>query len=87
MKQKIETLTPAKLAMVDRINKAESEPYDAQSTGPFKTVLDKMEGVFRKEIINYKMIDGKLHKEVSVRDFRNGDYNDTTTVTVLSPTK
>ena len=48
MKQKIETLTPAKMAMVDRINKAESEPYNAQSTGPFKTVLDKMEGVFRK---------------------------------------
>jgi hypothetical protein len=87
MKQKIETLTPAKMAMVDRINKAESQPYNAHSTGPFKTVLDKMEGVFRKEIINYKMIDGKLHKEVSVRDFRNEDYNDTTTVTVLSPTK
>ena len=86
MKQKIETLTPAKMAMVDRINKAESEPYNAQSTGPFQTVLDKMEGVFRKEIINYKMVDGNLHKEVSVRDFRNGDYNDTTTVTVLTPT-
>jgi|TARA_B110000285_G_C14978371_1_gene540072 hypothetical protein len=87
MKQKIEIATPAKVAMLDRINKAESQPYNAHSTGPFKTVLDKMEGVFRKEIINYKMIDGKLHKEVSVRDFRNGDYNDTTTVTVLSPTK
>ena len=87
MKQKIEIATPAKVAMLDRINKAESQPYNAHSTGPFKTVLDKVEGVFRKEIINYKMIDGKLHKEVSVRDFRNGDYNDTTTVTVLSPTK
>lgn len=85
MKQKIEIATPAKVAMLDRINKAESEPYNANSTGPFKTVLDKMEGVFRKEIINYKMVDGKLHKEVSVRDFKNGDYNDTTTVTVLSP--
>ena len=87
MKQKIEIATPAKVAMLDRINKAESQPYNAHSTGPFKTVLDKMEGVFRKEIINYKMVDGKLHKEVSVRDFKNGDYNDTTTVTVLSPTK
>ncbi|MGY8866423.1 MAG: hypothetical protein ACKVJK_12455, partial [Methylophagaceae bacterium] len=85
MKQKIEIATPAKVAMLDRINKAESQPYNANSTGPFKTVLDKMEGVFRKEIINYKMVDGKLHKEVSVRDFKNGDYNDTTTVTVLSP--
>ena len=85
MKQKIEIATPAKVAMLDRINKAESQPYNANSTGPFKTVLDKMEGVFRKEIINYKMVDGKLHKGVSVRDFKNGDYNDTTTVTVLSP--
>ena len=85
MKQKIEIATPAKVAMLDRINKAESQPYNANSTGPFKTVLDKMEGEFRKEIINYKMVDGKLHKEVSVRDFKNGDYNDTTTVTVLSP--
>ena len=39
-----------------------------------------MEGVFRKEIINYKVQDGYLVKEVSIRDFRNNDYHDTTTV-------
>ena len=85
MKQNIEIKTPAKVALLDRMAKAEAEPYTANSTGPFKTVLDKMDGVFRKEITNYSMVNGKLHKEVSIRDFRNGDYNDTTTVTVLNP--
>jgi len=39
-----------------------------------------MEGVFRKELINYKVTDGWLVKETSVRDFRDNDYHDTTTV-------
>jgi len=55
-------------------------PYDALSDGPFKRVLDKMEGVFRKEIINYKIEDGYLVKETSIRDFSEGDYHDTTSI-------
>jgi hypothetical protein len=70
----VETLTPSKKAMLDRAMK----PYDGLSEGPFKTVFDKMEGVFRKEVVNYKIRDGYLVKETSVRDFRNDDYHDTT---------
>jgi hypothetical protein len=39
-----------------------------------------MDGVFRKEIVNYKVQDGYLVKEVSVRDFREDDYHDTSTI-------
>ena len=72
----VEVLTDAKKKIIDDAMK----PYDANSAGPFKTTLDKMEGVFRKELINYKVIDGWLVKETSVRDFRDNDYHDTTTV-------
>ena len=73
----IETLTHTKKVMLDRA----AAPYDANSEGPFKTALDKMDGVFRKELVNYKVQDGFLVKEVSVREFRSdNDYHDTTTV-------
>ena len=36
MKQKIEIATPAKVAMLDRINKAESQPYNAIQQGLLK---------------------------------------------------
>jgi hypothetical protein len=72
----VETLTHSKKVMLDRA----SEGFNANSEGPFKTALDKMEGVFRKELVNYKVQDGFLVKEVSVRDFRDNDYHDTTTV-------
>jgi len=72
----VEVLTDAKKKIIDDATKH----YDALSAGPFRTALDKMEGVFRKEIINYKVQDGYLVKEVSIRDFRDGDYHDTTTV-------
>jgi len=72
----VEVLTEVKKKMIDD----ETKPYDALSAGPFRTALDKMDGVFRKEIINYKIQDGYLVKETSIRDFRDGDYHDTTTV-------
>ena len=72
----VETLTPSKKAMIDRAMK----PYDGLSDGPFKKVFDKMEGTFRKEVINYKVEDGWLVKETAIRDFRDNDYHDTTTV-------
>lgn len=72
----VETLTHSKKAILDRAMKA----YDANSAGPFKTTLDKMDGVFRKELVNYKIQDGWLVKETAVRDFRDGDYHDTTTI-------
>lgn len=72
----VEVLTDVKKKIIDDATK----PYDALSAGPFRTALDKMDGVFRKEIINYKIQDGYLVKETSIRDFRDGDYHDTTTV-------
>lgn len=72
----VETLTHSKKAILDRAMR----PYDGLSDGPFKRIFDKMDGVFRKEIINYKIEDGWLVKETSVRDFRDNDYHDTITV-------
>ena len=79
----VETLTSSKKAMIDRAMK----PYDANSEGPFKTALDKMEGVFRKELVNYKVQGGYLVKETSIREFRNGDYHDTTTIQRIAEAK
>jgi len=72
----VETLTHTKRAILDRAMR----PYDGLSDGPFKRVLDRMDGVFRKEIINYKIEDGYLVKETSIRDFSEGDYHDTTSI-------
>jgi len=55
--------------------------------GPFLSVLEKTEGVFRKEIINYRKRDGQLVIEKSIRTFfGDGDYDDTTEVIPLCKT-
>lgn len=52
--------------------------------GPFKTILDKTEGVLRKEIINYVIRNGQLIVEKGCREYlKNNDYNDTTRVTPI----
>ena len=45
----VETLTHSKKFMLDRANK----PYNGLNEGPFRASLDKMDGVFRKEVISY----------------------------------
>ena len=44
-----------------------------------------MEGVFKKEIVNYKVQNGLLLKETSVRTFTpdGKDYNDVVTIETL----
>ena len=55
--------------------------------GPFLSVLEKTDGVFRKEIINYRKRDGQLVIEKSIRTFfSDGDYDDTTEVIPLCKT-
>jgi hypothetical protein len=76
----VETLTHSKKAVLDRAMK----PYDALSEGPFRTSLDKMEGVFRKEVVTWKKQNGKLIIETASRDFRDNDYFDTTRVEVVA---
>jgi len=72
----VEVLTPTKKAVIDKA----TEPYNGLSDGPFRTTLNKMEGVFRKEVVNYKIQDGYFVKETAIRDFRDNDYHDTTTI-------
>ena len=67
----VEVLTATKKKVIDDATK----PYDAFSEGPFKDSLMKMEGVFRKEAISYKV--------TSIRDFSDGDYHDTVKVETL----
>ena len=65
----VETLTHAKRVMLDRANK----PFTALNDGPFRTSLDKMDGVFRKEVVSYRVSNGFLYKETAVRHFTDGD--------------
>jgi len=52
--------------------------------GPLKTAVENNEGVIKQELINYRIKDGMLHKEVITRQFRSdGDYTDHTTTTPL----
>ena len=51
---KVQTLTASKKHLLDKA----SEPYNGNSEGPYKRVADKMDGVFRKETINYKIQNG-----------------------------
>jgi len=77
----VETLTHAKRVLLDRAD----EPFTALNDGPFRTVMDKMDGVFKKEVINYKRQNGFVVKETATRvfDADNRDYHDTTTVETL----
>ena len=53
--------------------------------GPLKTAAENNDGVIKKELINYRIIDGTLYKEVITRQFRSdGDYTDHTTTTPLT---
>lgn len=76
----VEVLTAVKKAMIDKA----TEPYTGHSEGPFRNTFDQMEGVFRKEVVNYRVENGKLLKEVSVREFTEGDYHDTTTIETIT---
>tara|TARA_A200000113_G_scaffold185270_1_gene172048 strand:- start:456 stop:722 length:267 start_codon:yes stop_codon:yes gene_type:complete len=76
---RVEVLTPVKKEIIDRVTK----PYDVMNDGPFKKSLDKMEGVFRKEVVTYKVENGYLFKETAIRDFSDGDYHDTVKIETL----
>ena len=53
--------------------------------GPLKTAAENNDGVIKQELINYRIIDGTLYKEVITRQFRSdGDYTDHTTTTPLT---
>ena len=52
----VETITHSKKVMLDRA----ARPYDGLSEGPFKDSLAKMNGVFRKEVVSYRVKDGYL---------------------------
>tara|TARA_Y100000385_G_scaffold117190_3_gene122024 strand:- start:2294 stop:2608 length:315 start_codon:yes stop_codon:yes gene_type:complete len=79
---KVQTLTASKKHLLDKA----AEPYNGNSEGPYKRVADKMDGVFRKETINYKIQNGLLVKETAVRTFTQDgkDYHDTTHIETIS---
>ena len=53
--------------------------------GPLKNAFfASTAGVLRQELITYRMISGKLHRETVVRTYSNdGDYIDSTSTTML----
>ena len=75
----VETITHSKKVMLDRA----ARPYDGLSEGPFKESLAKMNGVFRKEVVSYRVKDGYLYKETAGRTFTDGDYHDTVKIETL----
>ena len=75
----IETLTPSKKAIIDRA----MQPFDANSPGPFKASLDLMDGVVRKELITYRIVDGVMIKDEAHRTFKDNDYHDTSSYTIV----
>ena len=53
--------------------------------GPLKAAVENNDGVIKQELINYRIVDGMLYKEVVTRQFRSdGDYTDHTTSTPLT---
>ena len=53
--------------------------------GPLKTAAENNDGVIKQELINYRIVDGMLYKEVVTRQFRSdGDYTDHTSSTPLT---
>lgn len=75
----VETITHSKKVMLDRA----ARPYDGLSEGPFKESLSKMNGVFRKEVVSYRIKDGYLYRETAIRTFTDGDYHDTVKIETL----
>jgi hypothetical protein len=75
----VETITHSKKIMLDRA----ARPYDGLSEGPFKESLSKMNGVFRKEVVSYRIKDGYLYRETAIRNFTDGDYHDTVKIETL----
>ena len=75
----VEVITPLKQKIIDEATK----PFDCYNEGPFKTSLSKMDGVFRKEVVSYRVQDGYLFKETAIRDFSDGDYHDTVKIETL----
>ena len=53
--------------------------------GPLKTAFfAPTAGVLRQELITYRMISGKLHRETVTRIYSSdGDYTDSTSTTML----
>ena len=53
--------------------------------GPLKMAIENNDGVIKQELINYRITDGMLYKEVVTRQFRSdGDYTDHTSSTPLT---
>ena len=53
--------------------------------GPLKTAAENNDGVIKQELINYRIVDGMLYKEVVTRQFRSdSDYTDHTSSTPLT---
>lgn len=49
------------------------------SDGPFKSEFDTdLEGVVRRELVTYRYKDGIMTKEIAIRTYTTGDYNDST---------
>lgn len=56
------------------------------SDGPLKSAIDSMSdmsGVVKQEFITYRVKDGILRKETTVRKFFGDDYNDSSTTEPL----
>ena len=55
------------------------------SEGPFKSAFESdTAGVIRREIITYRLLNGVMIKETTVRDYyKNGDYHDSQTTLPL----
>jgi hypothetical protein len=58
---------------------------DKMSQGPFEDFFNAdTAGVVQREVITYRIINGKLSKEVAVREYyTDGDYHDSITVSPL----
>jgi hypothetical protein len=56
------------------------------SEGPFKSAFDaNTEGVVRREITTYRLLNNVMIKETAVRDYyKSGDYHDSQNTLVLA---
>ena len=62
--------------------------FNVDTSGPFKSAFEaSTEGVIRQEFITYKMRDGLMIKEVSVRKYTPNDYIDSQDVIPLGEIK
>jgi hypothetical protein len=55
------------------------------SEGPFKSAFEAdTAGVLRREIVTYRLLNGVMIRETTVRDYyKNGDYHDSQTTLPL----